>query len=54
MILAALAFVVCWIMTNGFEDSYARLVLGTTLASWVAIGSAISGFLLAHIEEQAW
>ena len=51
-LLAAIAFVALWAMTNRFDDNFARLVLGMAFASYVAVGSGISGFILAQIEGQ--
>jgi hypothetical protein len=51
-LLAALAFAVTWIMTDKFDDSAARMVLAMAFASYVAVGSGITGFLLEQIEGQ--
>ena len=49
--LAGLAFVTTWVMTSGFDDDFAKLILATALASWIAVSSGITGFLLLQLEE---
>jgi len=50
-LLAAMAFGVTWQMTSKFDDDLARSVIAIYFASWVAVGSGISGFLLRQTEE---
>ncbi len=51
LLLAALAFAASWFMTGKFDDDFARGVLSTAFASWVAASSGITGFLLLKMEE---
>jgi hypothetical protein len=51
-LLAAFAFAACWFMTGMFDDDFARLVLATAFASWVAVSSGITGFLLLQMEAK--
>lgn len=51
-LLAAFAFAVTWIMMNKFDDGAGRTVLAMAFASWVGVGSGITGFLLEQIERQ--
>jgi hypothetical protein len=53
LILAALAFLASLIMTNAFDDGYARAILSAAFAGWVAVSSGITGFLFAQVEDQA-
>lgn len=38
-------------MTDAFDDDFARLVLASAFASWIAVGSGITGFVLLGVEE---
>lgn len=51
LLLAALAFGAAWVMTDAFDDDFARLVLASAFASWIAVGSGITGFVLLGVEE---
>jgi hypothetical protein len=48
--LGCLAFAAAWIATSHFDDLFARLVLAGALASWVAVSSGITGFILLQTE----
>jgi len=40
-------------MTSGFGDQYARMLFSAAVASWVAVNSGITGFVLMKMEEEA-
>jgi hypothetical protein len=52
-LLGALAFSAIWLMTSGFDDDAARLISSVAVASWVAVSSGITGFVLLQIEQPA-
>jgi hypothetical protein len=52
-LLAAIAFSAIWLMTSKFDDDSARLVFAAVFASWVAVNSGITGFLLLQVDEQS-
>ena len=52
-LLAAIAFSAIWLMTSKFDDDFARLVFAAAFASWVAVNSGITGFLLLQVDEQS-
>jgi hypothetical protein len=52
-LLAVFAFLATLLMTSGFGDQYARMLFSAAVASWVAVNSGITGFVLMKMEEEA-
>jgi len=40
-----------WVMTDAFNDDFARLVLASAFAGWIAASWGITGFVLLGVEE---